>query len=75
MTLRLFLLDQLLPILEAIQQNINHSLAEAFARIRLYRARMIQRRQLAELDERALKDMGISHAARSEELRKAFWQD
>lgn len=39
-----------------------------------WRARTRQRRALAHLDGRLLQDVGITHAARSHEIIKPFWQ-
>ncbi|MCY1285304.1 hypothetical protein D9M68_377300 [compost metagenome] len=40
----------------------------------LWAQRVRTRRQLAQLDERLLADVGISRSERSAELRKPFWR-
>jgi len=42
--------------------------------LRLWRQRLRTRRQLAQLDDRQLADVGISHSDRSAELDKPFWR-
>jgi len=37
--------------------------------------RMAQRRQLAGMSERLLKDIGVSHADAAHEVAKPFWRD
>jgi len=37
-------------------------------------ARSRQRRELADLDDRMLKDIGASHAAAAREIAKPFWR-
>lgn len=41
---------------------------------RVWRQRAEQRRQLALLDDRMLRDIGISRAAAEKEARKPFWR-
>jgi uncharacterized protein YjiS (DUF1127 family) len=36
--------------------------------------RYLQRRALAELDERMLRDIGVSRSAAAREIRKPFWR-
>ena len=47
-----------------------------FAALRLWRERTHQRRRLASLDERLLKDIGLTRADidDEDEVRKPFWQ-
>lgn len=40
----------------------------------VWRAWASQRRQLARLDERMLRDIGVSRAAAEREARKPFWR-
>jgi len=42
--------------------------------VHTWRARTRQRRALTRLDDRLLQDVGITHAARSHEIIKPFWQ-
>ena len=44
------------------------------ATFRLWFARARERRQLAELDARELRDIGIDPATRDAECRKRFWE-
>lgn len=59
---------------------INHGrvfdafLRPALAQISTWRARARQRRALAELDDRLLKDVGIERGAAAQEARKPFWK-
>ncbi len=46
----------------------------AFDRIAAWQARARQRRELAQLDARELKDIGISRAQAEAEAAKPFWQ-
>lgn len=43
------------------------------ALIALYLERYEQRRALAELDDRMLRDIGVDRAAQAHEARKPFW--
>lgn len=51
-----------------------YSLRGMIKRISLFRARAQQRRQLARLDARQLRDMGISPEQAFKESQKAFWE-
>jgi uncharacterized protein YjiS (DUF1127 family) len=42
--------------------------------LRLWRQRSRQRRTLAELDERLLRDIGVNRLAARQECNKWFWQ-
>lgn len=42
--------------------------------VRTWRMRVRTRRQLAQLDDHQLNDVGISHSERLEELSKPFWR-
>jgi uncharacterized protein YjiS (DUF1127 family) len=46
----------------------------AVERVRLYRQRSRQRRELRELDDRMLDDIGISRERAMQEARKPFWR-
>lgn len=50
------------------------SLAQLRYRLRCYRECRRSRRQLLTLDDRLLKDIGISRAQAHQEGRKTFWQ-
>ncbi len=50
------------------------SLAQLRYRLRCYRECRRSRRQLLTLDDRLLKDIGISRAQARQESRKTFWQ-
>ncbi len=43
--------------------------------LKTWRQRAIQRRQLAELPDHLLKDIGLDRHDVKKECRKAFWQD
>ncbi|KZX73923.1 hypothetical protein A3715_07950 [Oleiphilus sp. HI0009] len=43
--------------------------------VSLYAQRTQQRRQLAHLDQRALSDIGLSHADALNEANKPFWKE
>ncbi len=45
------------------------------ALLRLWRARIRERRELAQLDERELHDIGVSRATVFYELDKPFWRE
>lgn len=45
------------------------------ALLRAWYQRAHQRRQLAQLDDRALEDIGVSRAQAEAEAAKPFWQD
>jgi uncharacterized protein YjiS (DUF1127 family) len=49
-------------------------LKQGMLRLQAWAERARQRRQLAELDERLLQDVGISRAQAMAEAGKAFWQ-
>jgi len=53
------------------KQTLGQRIAFTFA---LWRQRTEMRRRLAELDSRALRDIGISPAAAAYESGKPFWQ-
>lgn len=50
------------------------SLARMAATLKLWRSRVRERRQLRNLSDRALHDMGITHDRAREEWRKPFWR-
>lgn len=50
-------------------------LLKAVSLLQLWTERAAQRRQLAELDARMLKDIGIGRADAERESGKWFWQD
>jgi uncharacterized protein YjiS (DUF1127 family) len=45
------------------------------ARLRRWRARVRERRSLAAMDERLLRDIGITRLDRARECAKPFWRD
>ncbi len=53
--------------------------SQAFARLGAtlgrWRKRIEEREQLARLDERSLRDIGLSRSAIEAELRKPFWRE
>jgi uncharacterized protein YjiS (DUF1127 family) len=53
---------------------IRDSVIAAWRLLATWRQRARQRRQLAELDERALRDLGLSHADAFREATKPFWR-
>ena len=46
----------------------------AFATLLLWQRRASERRALAQLDDRILRDLGLSRAEVAGELRKPFWR-
>jgi uncharacterized protein YjiS (DUF1127 family) len=44
------------------------------ATLKLWRRRIVEREQLARLDERELRDIGVSAATVAAELDKPFWR-
>jgi uncharacterized protein YjiS (DUF1127 family) len=49
-------------------------IARMASALRLWRQRSRQRRTLAELDERLLRDIGVNRLAARQECNKWFWQ-
>lgn len=50
-------------------------LAHAMAQLRVWKQRVQARRQLAEMDERLLRDIGLSAEQALREAGKPFWMD
>ncbi len=62
---------------EPLYVKLNRYLSEwavLVSLVRLWRLRAAQRRQLASLDDRLLKDIGVSRYEVNAELQKYFWQ-
>ncbi|MCG8427824.1 MAG: DUF1127 domain-containing protein [Chromatiales bacterium] len=55
-------------------QILKKWVAFAFGQLALYRARVRQRRELAEMSDRLLEDIGISRAEALGEAEKPFWR-
>ena len=51
-----------------------HWSSKTLGKITLWQGRISQRRQLSELDERSLADIGVSRGDADQESRKPFWQ-
>lgn len=49
-------------------------LTQIRATLQVYRQRVQQRRWLAEMDERQLRDIGVSLWEAQQEIRKPFWK-
>ena len=49
--------------------------ARLFDVLQLWHERAGQRRHLAQLDDRMLRDIGVSHGEARQESEKWFWQD
>ena len=53
---------------------LNRQLQKGFKQLKLFYQRANQRRQLVEMEDRVLKDIGISRSEALEEARKPFWK-
>jgi uncharacterized protein YjiS (DUF1127 family) len=51
------------------------TLAAVWRRLRRWQQLARERRQLATLDEQALKDLGVSRASALQEAQRPFWDD
>ena len=51
-----------------------HMLVWVFETVAIWHERAVQRRQLGELDDRMLRDIGIGRADAERESGKRFWQ-
>lgn len=56
-------------------QRSGRALRSIFVRLAEWRERSLQRTQLASMNERMLKDVGISHGEAVHEASKPFWRD
>ncbi len=56
----------------SVEQHRRHSFIEV---IKFWQRRSQERRQLVELEDRFLEDMGISRSQAFAEAAKPFWQD
>lgn len=65
---------QALPLRAAIAPASRGLLDRTLDTLRLWRRRARQRRELAGLTERELRDIRLSSADAWHEIRKAFWQ-
>ena len=54
---------------------LNDATEWAFAKLREWRRRSRERAQLARLDDRMLRDIGLSHADREVLANKPFWRE
>jgi len=54
--------------------DLSHLLANMFATVWVWSFRWQSRRELADLDNRMLEDLGISRAAALTEAEKSFWK-
>lgn len=57
------------------ESNIFPAVNRLFAVLDLWNKRQIERKQLAGVDERLLKDMGISSYQANREIKKPFWRE
>ncbi len=62
-----------LPNAAAFGQSIVEAIARLFEAVLIWQERAKQRRALAQLDARMLKDLGLSRADVEREVRKPFW--
>ncbi len=58
----------------SVAARLGQIAAQAFETLLIWQERDQQRRALAQLDARMLKDVGLSRAEVGLELRKPFWQ-
>lgn len=58
----------------AAPRRIGRALRSIFARLAEWHERSVQRTQLASMNERMLKDIGISHGDAVREASKPFWR-
>jgi len=63
------------PARRSMRYRINEAAQRAFATVQLWHRRSVERRQLAELDEHMLKDIGITHADALYLSSKPFWKE
>jgi uncharacterized protein YjiS (DUF1127 family) len=59
---------------QAALDALGDATAWAFAKVREWRRRSHERAQLAGLDDRMLRDIGLSHADREFLANKPFWR-
>ena len=59
----------------ADRQQARYSLARLWATLSRWRRLVRERAQLAEMTERELHDLGLSHGDIYAELRKPFWRE
>ena len=45
----------------------------AFSQIRVWRTRVLERRELSRLDDHMLRDIGVDRSMVNEEVQKPFW--
>ena len=62
-----------LPNAAAFGASLVEALARLFEPVLIWQERAKQRRALAQLDARMLKDLGLSRADVEREVRKPFW--
>ena len=58
----------------ADRQRARYSVTRLWATLRRWRRRLRERAQLAQMTERELHDLGLSHGGIHAELRKPFWR-
>jgi uncharacterized protein YjiS (DUF1127 family) len=59
---------------KSIRQNVRSLLARSLATLCLWQQRRHGRRDLLGLDDRLLRDIGLSRAAAEREAHKPFWR-
>lgn len=75
MTFRLFDLTLLFRAFRVEEGMSYLSIEKTKSTFRLYSQRARQRRQLLELSEHALEDIGVTRAEAMAEARKPFWKE
>lgn len=62
-----------LGVIEVRQGSVKEQVLAVWRQLGVWFARMEERRQLAQLDERMLKDFGATRDEVAAEVRKPFW--
>ena len=68
-------LERQLMLRAATPRLLSHLYRHAADAIRAWRTRLVMRHSLRELDDRMLRDVGLTRADVERELSKPFWRD
>lgn len=53
--------------------GILETIGHAFGQVRVWRTRVLERRELSRLDDHMLRDIGVDRSMVDEEVQKPFW--
>lgn len=67
--------QELKQCLPSCERNIVNPFKNLFQILKLWNERIEERKQLAKVDQRLLKDMGISMYEAQQEIAKPFWRN